>query len=359
MTDLTGVVVKGLPKLKLGQLIFYIVSFGVVVLVYFKFGELVDLGDKVSKANYLWLALALGLQFATYYFSALNYKYILKMKGLDIPVRSLYPLAFTIQFLNQALPSAGLSGQVFFIDYLKKRGFNLAEGIGRAVLEMATLFSAFGILFVISSILIFQGGILWEHPELVFFIYGFTAIAITFLSIFFLLQRNKKGKLLSWLVEKFHNKLHNANDNNGGVKGHISLIFEELASNLKVSTLRKSGPLFGMAILWQLMVFILDIITLYVLVLALGFHISFTTAFITFTLTQFLSMLSFVPGAMGVFEGGMSVLLIAFGLHKGLAITTTLIFRGLIFWLPMPIGWLLYSKYQKEKRKAEVENVNA
>ena len=43
-----------------------------------------------------------------------------QMKKIGISVRNLFFPTFVIQFLNQVIPSATVSGQIFFIQYLKK-----------------------------------------------------------------------------------------------------------------------------------------------------------------------------------------------------------------------------------------------
>ena len=131
---------------------------------------------------FLWLFLIVVIQVLNYYFTALNYRDVLRVKDLDVGVKELFPVTFVIQFLNQALPSAGFSGQVFFVQYLKKFGLSVAEGIGRAILELATLYMAFGAFFIISAIVLLRGGMVKSHPEALYLIYGFSFFAIIAIS---------------------------------------------------------------------------------------------------------------------------------------------------------------------------------
>ena len=339
-------------RFQLGQIIFYVASLGILIVVYYHFKEIKELGSQISSSNFIWLSVALGLNLATYYFTALNFRYVLKMKDFHMEAKSLYPLAFITKFLNQALPSAGLSGQIFYIDYLKRRGFTMVESIGRAILEFTTLYCAFGLLFITAILLLLTGSILDSHPEFKFFVYAFTFIAAPLVIIFFLLQR-KRGRLMSLagaFFKKYISKNFYQEKNNNEKRGIVTIFFEELSSNLKFKALQVSRPYFGLAIACHLVIYLLNVVILYVLALALGFHMTLSVAFIAFTFTQFISMVSFVPGAIGVFEGGMSVILISFGIPTGLAVAVTLLFRGVIFWLPMPIGWWLYKKYTKKEK---------
>jgi hypothetical protein len=64
-------------------------------------------------------------------------------------------------------------------------------------------------------------------------------------------------------------------------------------------------------------------------------------------------MVSFIPGALGVFEGGMTLILVSFGVSAGPALAMTLLLRAFTFWFPMPIGWILYRWYL---HRQELEN---
>lgn len=328
-------------KFSLRRIIFYVVSLAVLLLLYFKFAEFEQIEKAFSQSNKYLLALALLLQAATYLGMALNYKFVLKMKGLAIRASELYPLMFVVQFLNQALPSAGISGQVFFIDYLKKKGMTLAEGMARVILELTTLYMAFGLLFLITAFLGVQQERL-GHPEIAYFIYTFLVIASFILLLFLLFQKQTGSGFLHNFIDRFQRR-STTNKQKG-----VALFLSEISKNVSVEVLRKVRGAFTLAILAHLGVLLLDILSLYVLAAALGTPISFSVIFIVFTLTQFASMISFVPGSLGVFEGGMSLLLIGFGVSSAIALTLTFLFRAIIFWLPMPIGWLIYRHYEKK-----------
>ena len=90
------------------------------------------------------------------------------------------------------------------------------------------------------------------------------------------------------------------------------------------------------------------VLTLYVIAHALGTPIPFWICFIAFTFSKFISMISIVPGAPGVFEGIMTLILLAFGIDKNIALAATILTRAFTFWLPMPIGWFLYGRYMKK-----------
>ena len=338
-----------MPWVSLKQFFFYFITLAVLIIIYLKFSELKLIGSIFAKSSLEWLAAIIIIQLYVYYFQALNYQEVLRIKDLEVKPGELYPMSFVVQFLNQALPSAGLSGQIFFVQYLKKYGLSIAEGIGRAFLEIMTLWMAMGLFFIISSILILKGGAIANVPELRFVIYAFVFLAVIAISVFFMVQRRKRSKIAKWITNWLHRHFERKrkfkNEELVDHSKHAEMIFDQFKSSLNFKFLQKKAKSFWMAFLWQCMILLAHVTTLYFISFAIGHPIGFRLAFIVFSLVKFITMLAFVPGALGIFEGSMTLILISFGVGGSPALAMTLIFRAFTFWFPMPIGWALYKWY--------------
>ena len=339
------------PRLSLSRFAFYFITLAALVLIYLRFSEVRLIKDIFLRSNQLWLLGIIIVQVFSYYFLALNYRDVLRIKDLEVGIKELFPVTFVIQFLNQALPSAGLSGQAFFVQYLKKFGLSVAEGIGRAILELTSLYMGFGTFFIISAVMIFKGHHLNNRPEIIYVIYGFSFIAVLLLSVFFMLQKRGRGKIAKWTIDKMHSYFEKRNrqkkkdgleTHSNNHAEHVATIYQQFKSSLEIGVLERHKKSFWMAYLWQNLIMLANIMSLYFLSFAVGFPITIVMAFIAFTLTKFVAMVSFVPGALGVFEGGMTLILISFGVPAESAFAMTLLLRALTFWLPMPVGWILY-----------------
>ena len=349
------------PRLSLRRFLFYFITLAALIVIYLKISEFQLIKEVFLRSNFLWLFSIVIIQVLSYYFTALNYRDILRIKDLDVCVKELFPITFVIQFLNQALPSAGFSGQVFFVQYLKKFGLSVAEGISRAILELTTLYMAFGAFFVISAVALIRGGMVDKHPEALYLIYGFSFFAVIAISLFFVFQKSGRGRIARWMIDKLHRyfeKRSAVKKKRDGKEGsdhteHVAMIFDQFKSTLNIGVLKRRGKAFWLAFLWQNAILLINVLTLYFLSFAIDYKISFLVAFITFTLTKFLSMVSFIPGALGVFEGGMTLILISFGVPAGPALAITLLLRAFTFWFPMPVGWMLYRYYS---HRQELEN---
>lgn len=333
--------------INLRRFLFYFITIAVLVITYLRFSEIRLIGSVFARSSLEWLIAIIIIQLFVYYFQALNYRDVLRIKDLEVKTEKLYPMSFVVQFLNQALPSGGLSGQVFFVQYLRKYGLTVAEGIGRAFIEIMTLWMAMGLFFVISSIIVVRGGEIANIPQLRYLIYTFVFLAIILVSIFLLIQRKRRSKLVKWITNWFHSRFENKskNEDTSDQAKHLEIIFDQLKTSINFRVLQKKAKDFWLAFFWQCMILLAHIFTLYFISFAIGHPISFRLAFIVFSLVRFIGMIAFVPGALGVFEGAMTLILISFGVPASQAFAMTILLRAFTFWLPMPVGWALYRWY--------------
>ena len=123
------------------------------------------------------------------------------------------------------------------------------------------------------------------------------------------------------------------------------MIFDQFKNSLSIKILRRKAKNFWMAFFWQCMIILAHITTLYFISFAIGHPIGFRLAFIVSSLVRFIAMITFIPGALGVFEGSMILILISFGVAASPAFAMTLLLRAFTFWLPMPVGWALFRWY--------------
>jgi putative heme transporter len=58
---------------------------------------------------------------------------------------------------------------------------------------------------------------------------------------------------------------------------------------------------------------------------------------------QVVAVLPVVPGGLGVVEGSLAVILVAYGMTRVPAITGVLVYRIISFWLAVGVGWLSFA----------------
>lgn len=101
----------------------------------------------------------------------------------------------------------------------------------------------------------------------------------------------------------------------------------------------------------------LSVAEAYAVLHLLGFEANFTVSFIIESLTKVINFaFSFVPGAVGVYEGGNAVILHALGYTSATGVAVALVRRGaILFWTFIGLGILLWKtvKHSAEKFKKE------
>ena len=97
----------------------------------------------------------------------------------------------------------------------------------------------------------------------------------------------------------------------------------------------RDGRLIARCTLLQLSVLVLDALTLWAMLLALGLSVDPAPVCASFMLSTLARILGIVPGGLGVFEVVSVATLRAVGVPVAAGIAATLMFRGFSFWLPL------------------------
>jgi hypothetical protein len=74
-------------------------------------------------------------------------------------------------------------------------------------------------------------------------------------------------------------------------------------------------------------------------ILAVGGHVPWQGVLAAYGLTQLAAAIPITPGGIGVVEGTLSVLLIAYHMPVSTAIAAVLLYRIISFWILVPVGW--------------------
>jgi hypothetical protein len=75
---------------------------------------------------------------------------------------------------------------------------------------------------------------------------------------------------------------------------------------------------------------------------AVGAEVPWEGIVIAYGLTQIAAALPITPGGLGVVEGGLTALLVAYGVPMPSAVAAVVIYRAVTFWILVPVGWVLW-----------------
>lgn len=94
-------------------------------------------------------------------------------------------------------------------------------------------------------------------------------------------------------------------------------------------------------------------------ILAVSGRVPWEGILVAYGAAQIVQNLPITPGGIGVVEGSLTVLLVAYGLHSGTALAAVLLYRLISFWIMVPIGWAAVGAIVIKDRRAGAAPVPA
>jgi len=289
----------------------------------------------------VWLFLAVLAQLFTYLIYASIIKLLVKDKPGSTNFFLLFKLSIVIMFVNQVLPTGGISGDGYIFNQLVKRKVSRYNAFTAMVLESISYYAAILIL-----LLIFYTWYLNEakHDTILItytVILGFVFYVLLFVlvliisngrNISFAMHRLEKFSFIKRLIEKA-SLLSLQNENEGTFK---------MLGRKKRAILQ--------TIILQLFVIMSDIVTVWALIK--GFHVDMSFPLVAFglLLSLVIGALPISPGSLIVYESAMTYFFTKLGAPVHAALIITLLYRFLTFWLPIPIGLLVYRNLQMNRK---------
>lgn len=299
-----------------------IVVLALVVFVVLQLGDIGKFLELVVNIELSWLVVALLLQAATYGCAASVWYLALKQSGQYRPMTDLIPLGVAKLFIDQTIPSGGLSGTVMVMAGLTRRGIPLRAGAGALLLGLVSYYTAYLLAVVISlGVLAFFHAI---HPWVIVVCMVFSVVAVGIPAAVLWLRDATSLPLLIRLRQ---------------IPGLDALLkaVEEAPFQLL-----KDPVLLAQAVFFHVMIFLLDGATLWVMLYAIGQDIALSAAFSSFVIASVAATLGPIPLGFGTFEGVSVAMLMLLGSPLEAALTATLLLRGFTLWLPMLPGvWLV------------------
>lgn len=284
-------------------------------------GELENFLMLTRNASPLWLFLGLILQAGTYICAAAVWQQALREAGTPMSLWSLVPLGIAKLFSDQALPSGGASGAGLVVAVLHRRGVSAERSLCILIQSMVGYYTAYLFIAFVSLLLLwlYHKATYWILLPLSFFFILMTALLVCILGI-----RRLGGYSLPTLFQRWPKLL---------------TVIEKIRS-FRRDILHMPWLIAKISVL-QLSVFLLDALTLWAMLEAIGIRVSFLAVLPSFIIASIVATISPIPIGLGAFEASCVGMLTGFDITAEAALTATLLFRGFAVWLPMLPGlWL-------------------
>lgn len=303
------------------RIILGVVLLAVVILVTRNMSDLTALAEALHHARPLWLLAALLVQALTYLCVALGWRAVLEEAGCPVPVGRLIPIAVGKLFADQALPGAGLGGNILLVGRLVALGVPRGTAVAALLLSMLAYYIAYACLAVLTLVL------LWMNHHVTPLLVGVTTS--------FLLVAMAIPSLALWLRARGSRPLPRRIEQIQPIARLVHILSEAPAHLLRKRRLIARITLFSG------LVFLLDALTLLLCLRALGQVASGSTSLIALMTASIVATLGPIPLGLGSFEASCTAMLSLLDVPLGIALAATLLLRGLTLWLPLTPGFLL------------------
>ena len=301
----------------------------VVGIVIARRGEELRFADLLQHARPGWLLAAALLQIGTYACAAGAWQRVLARQGIKTSLWQLIPLGLAKLFMDQVVPSAGLSGTLLVVRALERRGVPDRASASAVVVGLLGFHLAYGLALVTALALLAISGDLSRRmlslAILAALLIGAMVVALLWLA------RGRRGPVRRFLIripglKAFLQGLHDA---------------PKEALHDKMLLLQTTLLQFG--------IFVLDSATLGVCLAALGATASVTGLFAALVIASLVATITVIPSGLGTFDATMLAMLHLVGVSKTNGVGAVLLFRGFTLMLPLLPGLWLARRETKAK----------
>ncbi|MBV8987789.1 MAG: UPF0104 family protein, partial [Solirubrobacterales bacterium] len=122
-------------------------------------------------------------------------------------------------------------------------------------------------------------------------------------------------------------------DRHGRLTGFIRTAGREL------SGVRCTPRTIGASLTAALLNWITDCACLVTAILAVAGNVPWRGVLVAYAIAQIAANLPITPGGIGIVEGTLSLLLVAYGMPTSTAVAAVLLYRIISFWIFVPVGW--------------------
>lgn len=114
-------------------------------------------------------------------------------------------------------------------------------------------------------------------------------------------------------------------------------------ASASLTALGRDRQVVALALLWASLNWLLDAASLWCFVAAFGAHVDPFELFAAYGIANVAGALPITPGGLGVVDSIAPLLLVSFGVTRGIATLGVLGWRLVNFWLPIPVGAVSYA----------------
>ena len=302
----------------------------------FVFSDGRKLWQTASTLDIRMLSIPLACGLASYVVMALSYQGIARAAGSEVPFWEMLKITFVANTVNYVVSTGGLSGFAvrlyFFIRLSIPSGTAVIISLVQTFVTntVLLLFVVIGFAYLLAAHDL--GGYALATTTTLLFCFFVAAV----LAVLLLFHRELRRRTLFIMAESAHWFLHRFFPRHKPARVRIWRFQRNLNRGIEFLLARKRHMV--VPTLWIIADWIVTLLILYGAFLSVHYPIPMSFVVVGFAVGIILSLVSFVPGGLGVMEGSMAAIYASLAVPFETAVVAVLIFRIAYYVLPMIVS---------------------
>jgi uncharacterized protein (TIRG00374 family) len=313
---------------------------GIVVLVvlFTQRGDLVAVWHQLARINWAWAVGAVAAESASVLAFSFLQQRVLAASGAAIGLASLMAISLANNAIALTVPGEPVVSSAFRFRQYRRRGAD--EAVSGWTILTVIIAQAIGL-----SLLVLVGVLVSLTTGSSGDLTGVTLIGLVFVLCAgaVLVRRNLLVRFITALVRAVHRVTGHPR---GDFGARVTATLEKMR-DYEVGVGHTVGFVAVATLTW-----FLDFCCLLCAFAAVHAPIPHDGVLLAYCVAQIVAVLPIVPGGLGLVEGSLAVILVAYGAHRVPALSTVLVYRFINYWLAVAIGWITFALIMFVARRA-------
>ncbi len=299
-----------------------------VVVAYFGFRErhlFVGFGKDLAHADWWWVVLALAAQLISIVPLAETQRLVLRAGGVDSPFGEMIAVTLASNAIATSLPAGVAVAEGYAFARYKHFGADDGTAAWAELAAGAIEFSALAAIALIGALLDVGRITFAVFPIIGIVFVGSTAAAELFR------HPNLMCSVVDWIDTRARERI--------GPISRAGKRLREIAD--QIDELRPSLSLWSIAYGLATLNWLIDLLCLAFTFVAFHGQVPWAAIFLAFAGTKVVSSIGVTPGGLGLVEGGLVAVFVAFHEPPPIAVAAVVVYRGITLLIMVAIGWVL------------------
>ena len=334
--------------------------FGLAIMIAMLYFIGIDEVIRALELSNLWFVLlAIVLQIFTYFLYTWRWSIINKTADMNLGIRKLIPMVLVSLAVNNITPSGRGGGEPVRAYLLAKEGHYKFEDTFATVIADRALdtfpFVILAILTIIGIIISFS----LDITLIAFLVICVGAITAAVILLLYVCINEAFGvKLTGWIIKLVRKFYKNFNEDT-----EKRIVEAVITFQARMNALLREKDILYYALPLSFIIWIFEILRVYVVFLAFGANVSPVLIGEVFILASFVGMIPLLPGGLGAVDGIMILFYASAGITASISAAATVVERLISFWMTTFIGLIFLMRYgtsilDRSFELAETEKAN-